>query len=188
MSNVQMFWSLWAECVEFFSQRKSGAVLMESWHGEGQTDKQGLYQRKRSDNLYSIRALMGSQWRVLRRDETWSRLWALRTSLASCRFPLPPQKKKKKRKEKESKYWLQNLQIRTDLALISEALERVSKIYPKKLVLPVKIGDFFFFFFLTSQNYLVKASNDDEETSKEISKTRWDVRQQRKFHAHGSAV
>ena len=26
---------------------------------------------------------MGSQWRVLRRGETWSRLWALRTSLAA---------------------------------------------------------------------------------------------------------
>ena len=35
------------------------------------------------DNLYSIRAWMGSQWRVLRRGETWSRLWAFRTSLAA---------------------------------------------------------------------------------------------------------
>ena len=64
MSDVQMFWSLCVERVEFFSQRRSGAVLMESRHGEGQTDKQGLYQRKRSDsvdNLYLIRAWMGSQ-------------------------------------------------------------------------------------------------------------------------------
>ena len=64
MSDVQMFWSLCVECVEFLSQRRSGAVLMESRHGEGQTDKQGLYQRKRSDsvdNLYLIRAWMGSQ-------------------------------------------------------------------------------------------------------------------------------
>ena len=64
MSNVQMFWSLCAECVEVLSQRRSGAVMMESRHGEGQTDKQGLYQRRRSDsvdNLYSIRAWMGSQ-------------------------------------------------------------------------------------------------------------------------------
>ena len=30
---------------------RSGAVLMESRHGEGQTDKQGLYQRKRSDRV-----------------------------------------------------------------------------------------------------------------------------------------
>ena len=51
MNDVQMFWSLCAECVEFLSQRRSGAVLMESRHGEGQTDKQGLYQRKRSDRV-----------------------------------------------------------------------------------------------------------------------------------------
>ena len=44
MSDVQTFWSLCAECEEFLSQRKSGAVLMESRHGEGQKDKQGLYQ------------------------------------------------------------------------------------------------------------------------------------------------
>ena len=49
MSDVKMFWSLCAECVELLSQRRSGAVLMESRHGEGQTDKQGQYQRKRSD-------------------------------------------------------------------------------------------------------------------------------------------
>ena len=59
MSDVQMFSSLCAECV-VMSQRRSGAVLMESRHGEGQTDEQGLYQRKKSDksadNLYSIRA------------------------------------------------------------------------------------------------------------------------------------
>ena len=47
MSDVQMFWSLCTECVEFLSQMRSGAVLMESRHGEGQTDKQGLYQRKK---------------------------------------------------------------------------------------------------------------------------------------------
>ena len=64
MNDVQMFWSVCAECVEFSSQMRSGAVLLESRHGEGQTDKQGLYQRRRSDsvdNLYSIRAWMGSQ-------------------------------------------------------------------------------------------------------------------------------
>ena len=49
MNDVQMFWSLCVECVEFLSQMRSGAVLMESRHGEGQTDKQGLCQRKRSD-------------------------------------------------------------------------------------------------------------------------------------------
>ena len=64
MSDVQMFWSLCAECVEVLSQRRSGAVMMESRHGEGQTDKHGLYQRKRSDsvdNLYLIHDWMGSQ-------------------------------------------------------------------------------------------------------------------------------
>ena len=64
MNDVKMFRSLCAECVGFLSQMRSGAVLMESRHGEGQTDKQGLYQRKRSesvDNLYLIRAWMGSQ-------------------------------------------------------------------------------------------------------------------------------
>ena len=49
MSVVQMFWSLCAECVEFLSQKKSHAVLMESRLREGETDQQGLYQRKRSD-------------------------------------------------------------------------------------------------------------------------------------------
>ena len=49
MNDVQTFWSLCTECVEFSSQRTSVAVLMESRHREGQTDKQGLYQRKRSD-------------------------------------------------------------------------------------------------------------------------------------------
>ena len=65
MNDVQMFWSLYAECTESLSQRRSGAVLVDSTHGEGQIDKQGLYQRKRSDksvdNLYSIHAWMGSQ-------------------------------------------------------------------------------------------------------------------------------
>ena len=28
MNDVQMFWSLCAECVEFLSQRRSGAVLI----------------------------------------------------------------------------------------------------------------------------------------------------------------
>ena len=51
MNDVQLFWSLCAECVEFLSQMRSGAVLMESRHGDGQTDKQGLYQRKRSDRV-----------------------------------------------------------------------------------------------------------------------------------------
>ena len=53
MSDVQMFWSLCAECVEFLSQKRSGAVLMESRRGEGQTDKQGLYQRNTSDRVTS---------------------------------------------------------------------------------------------------------------------------------------
>ena len=54
MSDAQMVWSLCAECVEFSSQRRSGAVLMESRHGRGQTDKQGLYQRKRGDRALTI--------------------------------------------------------------------------------------------------------------------------------------
>ena len=61
MSDVQMFWSLCVERVEFFSQRRSGAVLMESRHGEGQTDKQGMYNRKRSDRVLTtyIRYVLG---------------------------------------------------------------------------------------------------------------------------------
>ena len=61
MNDVQMFWSLRAERVEFLSQMRSGAVLMESRHGEGQTDKQELYQRKRSDRVLTtyIRYVFG---------------------------------------------------------------------------------------------------------------------------------
>ena len=76
MRDVQMFWSLCAKCVEFLSQRRSGAVLTESRHGEGQSDKRELFQKEKKkgvesvDNLYSIRAGMGSQRRVLRRGET----------------------------------------------------------------------------------------------------------------------
>ena len=49
MSDVQMFWSLCAERVEFMGQSRRRGVLMESRCEEGQTDKQGMYQRKRSD-------------------------------------------------------------------------------------------------------------------------------------------
>ena len=61
MNDVQMFWPLCAECVEFLSQKKSGAVLMESRYGEDQTDKQELYQRKRSDRVLTtyIRYVLG---------------------------------------------------------------------------------------------------------------------------------
>ena len=34
MSNVQMFWSLYAECIEFLSQRRNGTIWMESRHEE----------------------------------------------------------------------------------------------------------------------------------------------------------
>ena len=51
MSDVQMFWCSCAECVEFLSQRRSGAVLTESRHEEGQTDKQGMYQREMSKRV-----------------------------------------------------------------------------------------------------------------------------------------
>ena len=62
MSDVQMCWSLCAEFVDFLSQRRSGAISMESRHGEGQTDKQGLYQRKRSDRVLTTytRYVLGS--------------------------------------------------------------------------------------------------------------------------------
>ena len=51
MSDVQTVWSLSRECVEFLSQRRSGAVLMESRHEEGWADEQGLYLRQRSDRV-----------------------------------------------------------------------------------------------------------------------------------------
>ena len=54
MNDVQIFWSLCAECVEFLSHMRSGAVLMESRHGEGQTDKQELHQRKRSNRVLTV--------------------------------------------------------------------------------------------------------------------------------------
>ena len=61
MNDIQMFWSLCAECVEFLIQIRSGAVLMESRHGEAQTDQQGLYQRKTSDRVLTtyIRYVLG---------------------------------------------------------------------------------------------------------------------------------
>ena len=62
MNDVQMFWSLCAECVEFLSQMRIGAVLMENRHG-GQTDKQGLYQRKRSDRVLTM-CLVGQPVKV----------------------------------------------------------------------------------------------------------------------------
>ena len=49
MSDVQMFWS-------------SGTILMESRHGEGQTDKQGLYQRKRSDRVLTTYIRYVLEW------------------------------------------------------------------------------------------------------------------------------
>ena len=51
MNDVQMFWSLCAECIEFLSRMRGRTVLMESRHGEGQTDQQVLYQRKMSDRV-----------------------------------------------------------------------------------------------------------------------------------------
>ena len=56
-----MFWSLSVECIEFLSQIWNEAVLMKSRHGEGQTDKQGLYQRKRTDRVLTtyIRYMLG---------------------------------------------------------------------------------------------------------------------------------
>ena len=40
-----MFW----DCIEFLRQKRRGAVLVESTHKEGHTNKQELYQRKRND-------------------------------------------------------------------------------------------------------------------------------------------
>ena len=62
MSNVQMFWSLCVEGTEFLSQRRSGAVLMEGRNGKGQTDKQGLYQRKRSDRVLTTYIQYMLEW------------------------------------------------------------------------------------------------------------------------------
>ena len=85
MNDVQMFWSLCAECVDFLSQRRSPAVWislvswcfelsqpqkitsglavwMESRHGEGQTDKTGAVSgEKRSDRVLTtyIRYVLG---------------------------------------------------------------------------------------------------------------------------------
>ena len=54
MSGSQMFSFLRAEYVEFLSQRRSGAVLMESTHEEGQKGKQGQFWRKRSDKVLTF--------------------------------------------------------------------------------------------------------------------------------------
>ena len=62
MNDVQMFWSLCAECVEFLSQMRSGAVLMESRHGERQIDKQQLYQRERSDRVLTTKSRYVLGW------------------------------------------------------------------------------------------------------------------------------
>ena len=48
MNDVQMFRSSCAECVEFLSQRRNGAVLIQS-RQEGQIDKQELYQGKKKE-------------------------------------------------------------------------------------------------------------------------------------------
>ena len=62
MNDVQMFWSFCVECVKFWSQMRSGAVLMESRHGEGQTDKQRLYQGKRSDRVLTTYIQYVIEW------------------------------------------------------------------------------------------------------------------------------
>ena len=49
MSGSQMFLFLRAEFIQFLSQRRSGAVLMESTHEESQKGKQGQFRSKRSD-------------------------------------------------------------------------------------------------------------------------------------------
>ena len=54
ISNSQMFLFLDAEFVQFLSQMRSGAVLMESTHEEGQKGKQGKFQKKRSDKVLTF--------------------------------------------------------------------------------------------------------------------------------------
>ena len=76
LSDVPMFWSLCAECIEFLSQRRSGAVLMESRHGEDQTYKQGLYQRKRNDRVLTTYTRYVLGWAV----SEWSGLWKIDVS------------------------------------------------------------------------------------------------------------
>ena len=49
VSDVQMFRSLRVESVEFSSQMRSGAVLMENRHGKGQTDKRAVSEKKGLD-------------------------------------------------------------------------------------------------------------------------------------------
>ena len=96
MSDVQTFWFLFAECVELLSQRRSGAVLMESRHGEGQIDKQGLYQRKRSDRVLTTytRHVLGwaaseeSRGRV--KHDLIYELWGRVLPLSSVQFSSAP--------------------------------------------------------------------------------------------------
>ena len=67
---------------------RSRAVLMESRHGEGQTDKQGLYQRKRSDRVLTtyIRYKLGwaaseEFWEGVKLDLVFEHLgWVLQLS------------------------------------------------------------------------------------------------------------
>ena len=61
-----MFRSLCAEYVEFLSQERSGAVFIERRHGEGQTDKQGLCQRKRSERVLTTYGRYMLGWAALR--------------------------------------------------------------------------------------------------------------------------
>ena len=56
MSDVQMFWSLCAECVEFLGQRRSGAVLMDSRHGEGQAD---------NSPVFLVKSFLGTQRKMV---------------------------------------------------------------------------------------------------------------------------
>ena len=62
MSDVQMFFFM-CGMRRVLESEKERAVLMESRHGESQTDKQGLYLRKKeyqsADNFNSISAWMG---------------------------------------------------------------------------------------------------------------------------------
>ena len=89
--------------VQILSQRKSGAVLIESRHEEGQTDKQRLHQRKSSDGVLTtytryvlLRAASEEFWGGVKHDlayELWGRLaaefWAFLPAVETYQMVTP---------------------------------------------------------------------------------------------------
>ena len=90
---VLFFLLLCAECVEFLSQRRSGAISTESRHEEDQTDKQELYQRKRSDRVLTTYTRYVLRWAAS--EKFWGRmkhgfvyeLWGRVLQLSSALHP-----------------------------------------------------------------------------------------------------